>query len=183
MTNHCQIQDLSGHPRDAEMMSWPLTRRIYLAVLRLLGHERKRTIKRQISRIVQHREATRPEGRASTVEKVSVPLAAGDVVRVRARDEIEATLSPFHEYKGCTIIEDMWQYCGTTQRVLKPVRRFVDERDYTVKRCSGVVLLEGLICRGTEYFGPCDRACFYFWREEWLERVNAPAEPVEDAAD
>jgi hypothetical protein len=52
------------------------------------------------------------------------------------------------------------------------VERFVDERDYRVKKASGVVLLEGSLCQGTELYGPCDRSCFFFWREEWLEKVG-----------
>jgi hypothetical protein len=172
-SNHCQIQDLSRMPRNPGALPGGLRQRVYLAFLRVLGHDRKRIIKRQISRFYAstHRLTDQKDG-ATAPEAAATPLSAGDIVRVRPREEIEATLSPFQDYKGCTIIEDMWQYCGTTQRVLKPVRRFVDERDYSVKRASGVVLLEGLICQGTEYFGPCDRSCFYFWREEWLERVE-----------
>jgi hypothetical protein len=67
---------------------------------------------------------------------------------------------------------EMWPYCGATHRVLKRVDRFFDERDYRLKRVSGTVLLEGAMCQGTVLFGPCDRSCFYFWREEWLEKVD-----------
>jgi hypothetical protein len=55
---------------------------------------------------------------------------------------------------------------------LKPVKRFVDERDYRVKKAKGIILLEGLICEGTPDYGQCDRACFYFWRQEWLEKMD-----------
>lgn len=99
-------------------------------------------------------------------------LRAGDWVRVRSREEIEATLNRFKELKGCAFLEFMWQYCGTTQRVLQPLERFLDERDYQVKRASGIVLLENVICRGTPVFGRCDRACHLFWRVEWLEKID-----------
>jgi len=66
----------------------------------------------------------------------------------------------------------MAEYCGTTQRVLKLMKRFVDERDLRVKKSSGIILLEGVMCKGTADFGSCDRSCFYFWREEWLEKVD-----------
>lgn len=100
------------------------------------------------------------------------PLQAKDQVRVRTREEIEATLDPFKELKGCAFLDSMWQYCGTTQRVLQPVERFLDERDYKVKKSRGVVLLEGSLCYGTPVFGRCDRACHLFWREEWLEKIE-----------
>ena len=67
---------------------------------------------------------------------------------------------------------EMDQYCGTTQRVLKPLERFVDERDLRVKTSRGIVLLDGVVCQGTADFGRCDRCCVMFWREEWLEKID-----------
>ena len=104
--------------------------------------------------------------------KSNVGLKTGDLVRVRSRVDIEATLDGWNELKGCAVMPDMWQYCGTTQRVFKVVERFVDERDYRLKKGTGIVLLEGLICQGTEDYGRCDRSCFYFWRVEWLEKIS-----------
>ncbi len=104
------------------------------------------------------------------------PLANGDLVRVRSREEIDATLNPFKELKGCAFLPQMYQYCGTEQRVLRAMQRFMDERDYKMKKVRGVILLENVICNGTAAFGACDRCCFLFWREEWLERL-----PVEDS--
>ena len=112
----------------------------------------------------------------TTSPNLQVHLLAGELVRVRAREEIEAMLDPFKEQKGCAFLEYMWQYCGTTQRVLQPVERFLDERDYKVKKTKGVVLLEGVLCHGTPVFGRCDRACHLFWREEWLERMDVTPE-------
>ncbi|MGV3759911.1 MAG: hypothetical protein ACO1PW_10290 [Actinomycetota bacterium] len=110
-------------------------------------------------------------------------LEAGELVRVRSREEILATLDPGGKLRGCGFLEEMVPYCGTTQRVLKPVRRFVDERDYTVKKARGIYLLDGAMCHGAAPFGECDRGCLYFWRGEWLERADeekaAPAaEPL-----
>jgi hypothetical protein len=102
-------------------------------------------------------------------------LNAGDLVRVRSREEIEATLDRWRSLKGCGFLSEMAGYCGTTQKVLKRVERFIDERDYRLKKASGIVLLEGAICSGTGTTGRCDRACFFFWREEWLEKVDRPS--------
>jgi hypothetical protein len=105
-----------------------------------------------------------------------VHLKAGDLVRVRNLAEIEATLDPFKELKGCAFLEYMPLYCDSVQRVLQPVERFLDERDYKVKHTRGVVLLEGVLCHGTPVFGKCDRACHLFWREEWLEKIESVPE-------
>jgi hypothetical protein len=99
-------------------------------------------------------------------------LQPGDMVRVRSAEEIGATLNRWQKYKGCGFMDDMWQYCDTVQTVLKPVERFVDERDYQVKKVKGIVLLEENTCQGTPIFGRCDRNCYYFWREEWLEKID-----------
>ncbi len=101
-----------------------------------------------------------------------VPFRTGDLVRVRSREEIDSTLDPFKELKGCAFLPDMYQYCGTEQRVLRSMQRFMDERDYKMKKVRGVILLENVICSGTPTFGACDRCCFLFWREEWLERKD-----------
>jgi len=100
-------------------------------------------------------------------------LEAGDSVRVRSREEIEATLDSWNEFKGCAFLDNMWQYCDTEQRVLKRMERFLDERDYKVKRCKGLLLLEGVLCEGTPVFGRCDRCCHLFWREEWLAKTDS----------
>jgi hypothetical protein len=99
-------------------------------------------------------------------------LNAGDWVRIRSWEEIRPMLDPFNETRGCAFLEDMHKYCGTKQRVLKSMERFLDERDYKVKKVRGVILLENVICNGTPTFGKCDRCCLLFWREEWLEKVT-----------
>ena len=102
----------------------------------------------------------------------AVPFKTGDLVMVRSREEIDSTLDPFKELKGCAFLSEMYQYCGTKQCVLKSMQRFMDERDYKLKKVRGVILLENIICNGTPTFGACDRCCFLFWREEWLENVT-----------
>jgi len=96
---------------------------------------------------------------------------AGEVVCIRSEGEIRNTLDRWNRLHGCSFMEEMLPYCGTKQRVLKRVERFLDERDYRMKKCKGIVILEGVVCEGTKDFGPCDRACFLFWRDEWLKRT------------
>ena len=95
----------------------------------------------------------------------------GDIVRVRSREEIQSTLDPFNMLKGCTFFHEMFDYCGTDQKVFKVMRNFMDERDYKYKKTRGIILLENNFCSGRSAFGECDRCCFLFWREEWLEKL------------
>jgi hypothetical protein len=172
----CQIQcmpRISAGIEDTGPQS--LRKRVKLVLKRRLNHHVKRSLKKSTvsivdacSALLHRREET------STLSTGAIPLAlkAGDRVRVRSREEIGTTLNMWNELKGCAFFPEMESYCGTIQTALKPVNRFVDERDYRVKKCKGVVLLEDVICQGTATYGKCDRACFFFWREEWLERID-----------
>ena len=172
----CQIQDIpqmADHTIPLKLRS--LKQYVRLAVHRYLSPEQKRAIKKRATRL-KIWLTTRKSPSESPVNPApaSVPakLVAGDRVRVRSLDEIRATLDAWGEVRHCAFMPEMEPYCSTEQRVLKRVERFLDERDYKVKKTSGIVLLEGAICEGTEFFGPCDRACFFFWREEWLEKID-----------
>lgn len=103
----------------------------------------------------------------------SAELMAGDFVLVKSREDIEGTLDAFHELKGCAFLEPMYEYCGTKQRVYTKVERFLDERNFKVRSSKGLYFLENLQCTGTAVFGRCDRRCYYFWRTEWLEKIDS----------
>ncbi len=107
----------------------------------------------------------------SAALRAALNLKAGDHVRVRSKSEIDATLDRRGQLKGCSFLPEMLKYCNTSQEVLKPVERFVDERDLRIRRAKGIVLLDGITCLGTARLGHCDRNCLYFWREDWLERI------------
>lgn len=110
---------------------------------------------------------------AKTMNKSGYPsIKAGDLVRIKSKEEIRNTLDRWNRLHGCAFMDEMWPYSGKSHRVYKRIERFLDERDYLVKKCDGIVILESVFCEGTKDFGPCDRSCFLFWREEWLERIE-----------
>ena len=172
----CQIKDipdlsegLAGKP------PVPFVKRIKPSISRRIGYRFKRSVKRTISYFldwtdshVRHRRVVSAEH--STYSPLN--LQPGDLVRVRSKEEILATLDRWNQLRGCSFMPEMSPFCGTTKTVFKPVHRFVDERDRQVKKAKGIVLLEDTICQGTDEFGPCDRSCFFFWREEWLEKIS-----------
>jgi hypothetical protein len=160
---------------DLEVPSQSPLKHLKMMLKRRLSITAKRKLKRYFNVLAGWLLTnTGRSGEASVPETVSAAtgLKAGDLVRVRSREEIQLTLDVWGDLKGCRFLPEMEQYYDTTQRVLKPVERFVDERDYRVKKSKGVVLLEGVICQGTVDFGRCDRSCFFFWREEWLARID-----------
>ena len=117
------------------------------------------------------REKLRKDESAKSPEN-SLNLHPGDTVRVRSKEEIQPTLDGWKKYKGCTYMKEMWEYCGGTYKVFKKVDFILDERDMKIKKCKNMVILEGLICQGSWPFNECDRCCFFFWKEAWLERVT-----------
>jgi hypothetical protein len=106
------------------------------------------------------------------IEYPALGLKAGDLVEVLSEAEIERTLGLDGRTRGLKFMREMRPFCGTTLRVLKPVRLIVvDEFSATpkLKRVRDTVVLESAICPGTGL--QCDRCCFFFWREAWLKRV------------
>ncbi|HVO69363.1 MAG TPA: hypothetical protein VMT24_04915 [Aggregatilineaceae bacterium] len=138
-----------------------------------LNDQLVRTLKKQMLHVTYLvRQVLRHPAEATAAATSSASLQAGDLVVVRSSEAIQATLSARQELMGCGVWKEMLPYCGTVQQVLKPVQRFVSERDYQVREVEGVVLLKGVMCHGTEAIGPCDRSCYFFWRQEWLEKVE-----------
>lgn len=152
----------------------PLVLKVKRALARPWNYYVKRHLKKALTFLQSLTPASRKEQAPPNPVQpdVSNALLPGDRVRVRSYEEIQATLNSWKELKGCAFLPYMRQYCGTEQRVLKPVERFLDERDYQVKKTRGLVLLENVICEGTPVFGRCDRACHLFWRVEWLEKIE-----------
>lgn len=145
-----------------------------LFVRKLLGPYYVKQVKKYTGRFLNWfaRRRGRPTKPLSPPAQAAAEvLQAGDRVRVRPLDEVRTSLDHWGQLKGCSFAAEMAQYCNTTQTVLKPVERFMDERDFRIRRTRGIVLLEDIVCHGTPSMGRCDRNCYFFWREEWLEKV------------
>lgn len=102
-------------------------------------------------------------------------LQPGDRVRIKSLEEIRDTLDENGKYRGLSFMSLMADYCGGTYTVRKRIDRFFDERTRRLLKLRGVVILDDVFCEpprdsGREYAG-CDRTCFFFWKEAWLERV------------
>lgn len=162
-----------------------LIRRTKLNIRRLLSPSLERRYKNYINDLInRYCKATGRETKpaACQLKGSKDNLQAGDWVRVRPLEEIAVIVNHWNQIKGCAFMPEMEQFCGTTQRVLKSMDRFVDERDLQIKKSKGIILLEGVMCEGTEDFGRCDRSCYHFWREEWLEKIEPPADSLPDVS-
>lgn len=175
-TNECQFSTLQGIAEgNADMPPQSLLRKLKLFVRRHLTTQQDRKLHIYADKIISlfyvSEEKSNIANNWNFIEQAQ-NFKSGDLVRVRSKEEIESTLNHMGQLKGCSFMDVMIPYCGTMQHVLKPMDRFVDERDLRVKKCSGLVLLEGVMCQGTTQFGRCDRSCLMFWRQEWLQKVE-----------
>ncbi len=173
----CQLQSTDTmHEGNVQLVSMSFRRRLRLTITRQMDPRLKRFIKGNLKRLRR-----RPFGGIRAARTIpglnSAPpipvLKSGDMVRIRSLKEIRATLGPDGRLKGCRFMPEMEQHCGSVQRVFKPVERFLNEFDYTIREANGLVLLENLFCQGVAESGRCDRSCFYFWRVEWLEEFKS----------
>lgn len=111
----------------------------------------------------------RAEGRTPTAR---LDLRPGELVRVRSREEIVATLDENLLNRGMGFEAEMARYCGQTARVVGRVDRCIDERTGRMLHMkSPCIVLEGIVCAGA-YNANCPREFVPFWREIWLERVS-----------
>jgi hypothetical protein len=98
-------------------------------------------------------------------------LQPGEMVRIKSKKQIEATLNADMLNRGMGFEEEMARFAGHTARVQRRVTKCLDERTgrmLTMK--SPCIVLEDVVCTGG-YNASCPREFLPFWREIWLERV------------
>ena len=98
-------------------------------------------------------------------------LQPGELVRVKSREEILATLDENLLNRGMGFDAEMSRYCGRTAVVQARVDRCLDERTGRLMTMKNpCIILEKTVCSGA-YTSVCPREYVPFWREIWLERV------------
>jgi hypothetical protein len=98
-------------------------------------------------------------------------LRPGDVVRVRSRGEIEATLDASGALDGLPFMAEMAEYCGKIFRVHRRVDKINDMRHKTgLRRLHDSVTLTGVRCSGSHHDG-CQAECQILWKDSWLGRL------------
>lgn len=99
-------------------------------------------------------------------------LEPGELVRIKSREQIMATLDTHQLNRGMGFEAEMSRFCGRTARVKARATRCLDERTgrmLTMK--NPCIILEDIVCEGA-YMGNCPREYVCWWREVWLERVE-----------
>lgn len=102
----------------------------------------------------------------------------GDVVRVRTREEILATLDKNGDLDGMPFMPELLKYCGQELPVSARAHKTCDTiAQQGMRRLDHTVFLAGARCDGSAHDG-CQANCLVFWREEWLEWPDRPGVPI-----
>ena len=124
-----------------------------------------------------------PAGQRTPVEALG--LQPGERVRIKSKSEIEATLDTKGLNRGLYADIELAPFCGTVATVKKAATRFIDDSTGLMQHPKQpCIVLDRVACLG-EYSDCrllCPRAIPSYWREIWLERVEAGALPAGEAS-
>ena len=117
-----------------------------------------------------------PEGNPTPSETLN--LQPGELVRVKPHEEILDTVDAGNKNRGMYWDAELVPYCGGTYRVLKRVTRLIDEKTAKmVEMKTPCIILDTVVCQAR--YSPCRMLCpkamYPYWREIWLERLEANA--------
>lgn len=108
---------------------------------------------------------------------LTLNLQPGELVKVRAHDDVLDTVSENLVNRGMGFHPEMVPYCDGTYRVSKRLRRIINEKTgQLIELKNGCLVLEGVPCAG-RFTKPllCPRGMAPYWREIWLERTERSA--------
>jgi hypothetical protein len=112
------------------------------------------------------------DGSLQKTPNEALDLQPGELVRVKSKEEIVATLDTRNRNRGMSFDAEQLKYCGREARVLRRVNRIIDEPTGKMMELKNpCIILEDVICT-SDYHRLCPRGIYPYWREIWLERVT-----------
>lgn len=109
------------------------------------------------------------QGRLRKTPSLSLNLQPGDLVEVKTKEEILATLDSKGRNRGLELVPEMLKYCGGRYRVLKRLDKMINEGTGRMRKITNTVILAEVYCDGKSH--GCQRTCYCMWREIWLKKV------------
>ena len=104
--------------------------------------------------------------------KETLDLQPGELVEVKSKEEIFATLDRTGHNRGLRFDIEMLRYCGKQARVQRRVNRMIDEKTGKMIHIKGdCIVLDGFVC-AADFHQNCPRGIEEYWREIWLRRVQ-----------
>ncbi len=109
-------------------------------------------------------------GKENKTLEETLDLRPGELVKIKSRGEIEATLDSRGRNRGLSFEPEMALHCGRRYRVAAPLKKIIVEHNGRMVNLANTVILDGLVCRGL-CMKNCPRANHLYWREIWLRRA------------
>jgi hypothetical protein len=164
----CQLCTLYDSTEDMDSLAE--LRRFYLR-LKSAGGRRISRVRRKFFPI---RQKQTNESRPNIIAHNNPVLQEGDLVEVLPFEDILKTLDENMCVGKTLFLDGMKQYCGKRLRVMKKLRTMIDEQSWGMVRLKDSVILKDAICDAKGQYAKegCDRCCFYFWKEQWLRKVD-----------
>lgn len=116
-------------------------------------------------------------GQSGKKSRGDLDLRPGEWVRIRDEAWIRSTLGPDGKNLGLSFEPEMARLIGEVRQVDHVVERMIHEETGRMVKLTRTVILKDTWCRGL-CSKLCPRANPLFWREVWLERVDAPVNQV-----
>ncbi|MFZ7131985.1 MAG: hypothetical protein ACOWWR_06465, partial [Eubacteriales bacterium] len=95
--------------------------------------------------------------------------------KIKPLEIINQTLDSNKKLDGLLFTEQMKNYCGNQYQIQRMVDSFFNEHQMrTFRPRSPIYILKGLFCEGElkRVSMKCDRTCYLFWHQDWLEKIN-----------
>lgn len=98
---------------------------------------------------------------------------AGDLVEIRSKEEILATLDPQGCADGMPFMPEMLKFCGRRFRVRAVAHKTCEtaRQTWQGRRLEAAVHLADLRCDGSAH-GGCQAECTLFWKDAWLKPAS-----------
>jgi hypothetical protein len=113
-----------------------------------------------------------------TTPTVELNLQPGEIVEVRSKEEIMATLNAGMRNRGLWFDVEQIPFCGSQFRVLRRIRKIIDEKTgRLITLPNACVTLDSVVCGGRLSYCRmfCSRSIYPYWHEVWLKRPDSVA--------
>jgi hypothetical protein len=171
-SSHQRVRDVRQYVEDVHSRNvslWFILRSLIVEVFNTYQRRSRRWLPRWL-RLKDGKEFPFYSGTGTGERTPRLHLQPGELVEVKSKDEIMATLSPENKNRGMWFDQEQLVYCGTRATVGRQVTRIVDERTGKMIKLGDCVVLDDVVCLG-KYRLACPRAVTPYWREAWLRRV------------
>ena len=116
----------------------------------------------------------------------SASSTLGEWVRVKSQEEILKMVTTDNKNRGMFWDAELVPYCGGTYQVLRRVNKLIDEKTGKMMDMkTACIVLDAVTCqaRYSPYRYLCPKEMYPYWREIWLERVDAPKDATKPASE